>query len=74
MRYANTYFLPSQCTEYPSLFYSAPIEGIRNEANERRKPLYIIVYPVPRICMSRIYPPPPYTGASVNIRPLPNFF
>lgn len=51
----------------------APFETIDNGANERCKPLYITVYPVPCICMSRIYPPP-YTGASVNIRPLPNFF
>lgn len=74
MRYANTYFLPSQCTEYPSLFYSAPIEGIRNEANERCKPLYIIVYPVPRICMSRIYPPPPLYRCICEHPSSPEFF
>lgn len=55
----------------PLFAYIAHIEAICNEANERRKPLQ---YNTQQPNYERYTPPPPYTGATVNIRPLSHFF
>ena len=55
----------------PLFAYIAHIEAICNEANERRKPLQ---YNTQQPNYERYTPPPPYTSATVNIRPLSHFF
>lgn len=64
------YFHLRNVSRLPLFAYIAHIEAICNEANERRKPLQ---YNTQQSTMNAI-PLPPYTSATVNIRPLSHFF
>lgn len=64
------YFHLHNVSRLPFFAYIAHIKAICNEANERRKPLQ---YNTQQSTMNAI-PLPPYTSATVNIRPLSHFF
>lgn len=64
------YFHLHNVSHLPFFAYISHIKATCNEANERRKPLQ---YNTQQPNYER-YTPPPYTSATVNIRPLSHFF
>lgn len=65
------YFHLYNVSHLPFFAYIAHIKATCNESNERRKPLQ---YNTQQSTMNAIPLPPPYTSATVNIRPLSHFF
>ena len=63
MRYANTSFLPSPCTEYTLLCFILPLSKASTTEHasvaNRCATLQYVVYPVSRILMDQRHPPPP---------------